>query len=44
LSIILLNLLRKSAYLTSAYYSSFPYYFALNIKVFKAFSTLYIKF
>jgi hypothetical protein len=43
LSIALLNLLKRSAYLTNTYYNSFPGYFALNIKVFKAFFILYIK-
>jgi len=43
LLIVLHNLLRRSVYLTSAYYNSFLGYFALNAKVFKAFSAFYIK-
>jgi len=43
LLIVLLSLLKRNAYLTSAYYNSFPSYFALNTKVFKAFSAFYIK-
>jgi hypothetical protein len=43
LSIALLSLLKRSAYLTSAYYNSLLSYFAPNTKVFKAFFAFYIK-